>query len=195
MEYFAAPERLVTPTFTVRSYMPGEGPLVNEASASSYEHLRTFMPWARPDPSQESSEDFCRRCRGKYLLNEDFVMGIFSPTGDRLLGGTGFHLRGQSLDQRKADIGMWIRADAAGQGLGTAVLVAMLRWGFDAWPWLRLTWHCDTRNAASARTAEKAGMLLEGTHRSDTFGGSTTERHDIHVFAALHGEWTAPAER
>ena len=44
MEYFAAPERLVTPTFTVRSYMPGEGPLVNAASASSYEHLRTFMP-------------------------------------------------------------------------------------------------------------------------------------------------------
>ncbi len=192
MDYLFAPDRLDTPAFTVRSYEPGDGPLLSEAAVSSYEHLRTFMPWARPTYPVEEAERRCREWCGRYLQATDFVLGIFSPAGDRLLGGTGFHLRDQPLRRGSADIGMWIRADSAGRGLGTQVLLALLTWGFSAWPWVRLTWHCDTRNLASARTAYKAGMLLEGCLRQDEVAADASERRDTYVFAALRGEWTAP---
>lgn len=186
MAYLFAPERYETPEFVLRSYQPGDGPLMNEAVNSSYDHLKTFMIWARPDTPLEESEKLARQWRGKYLLAEDFVIAIVSPSEERLLGSTGFHPH--TYAPEIAEIGMWIRADAAGRGLGTAVLRAMLRWGLTEWPWQRLYWRCDTRNLASIRTAEKAGMRLEGTLRGDMSDSDGIYR-DTHYFGMLRDEW------
>ncbi len=188
MDYLFAPERLETAEFVIRSYQPGDGPLINESVNNSYEHLRTFMPWAHPGVPLDESEERVRRWRGDYLLCKDFILGIFAPGDKRHLGGTGFMLRGASLTKSNAEIGMWIRADAAGQGLGTRVLVALLRWGFTAWPWMRLEWRCDSRNLASARVAEKAGMQKEGCLRADLLLEDDSRR-DTLVFGALRDEW------
>ena len=155
MDYLFAPDRIETPAFTIRSYEPGDGPRLADATNSSYAHLRPFLPWAWSDTTVEGQEHLCRTFRARYLLAEDFVLGIFSPAGDRQLGGCGFHLRGRPVSHGVADIGMWIRADSAGQGLGTAALLTLLAWGFSAWPWQRLTWHCDMRNIASMRRRRK----------------------------------------
>jgi len=187
---FLAPTDLRMDRFHVRPYRAGDGPLLNESVISSYEHLRTFMPWARPDTTPAESERLARTFCGRYWLDQDFGLGIFAPAGERQLGGTGFHLRQGAVAGGVAEIGMWIRPDAAGQGLGTAVLQGLLDWGFSAWPWERLIWRCDTRNTASARTAERAGMRLEGCERRGLLDGSGT-RHDAQVYAALKGEWTA----
>jgi RimJ/RimL family protein N-acetyltransferase len=146
------------------------------------------MPWAKPDYSVEDAEHFCRTSRARYLLAENFTLGIFPPDGRRLLGGCGYHLREGDLSTRNAEIGMWIRGDAAGQGLGTRVLVTLLRWGFDDWPWMRLSWRCDTRNLASARVAAKAGMQQEGLLRSD-FPLEDGTRRDTLIFSAIRHEW------
>jgi RimJ/RimL family protein N-acetyltransferase len=193
VNFFVPPDRIETPSFTIRSYEPGDGALLSEATTSSYEHLRTFMAWATPQQSIDVSERLCRQWRGRYLLAEEFVLGIFSPAGDRLLGGTGFHLRGHDLSDETAEIGMWVRGDAAGQGLGTRALVTMLGWGFAQWPWVRITWLCDTRNLASARTAEKAGMRKEGCLRQSEVAVDSDERRDTFIFAALRDEWGPPA--
>ena len=163
---FFAPEKLMTDIFTIRSYMPGDGALLAEAVNASYEHLKTFMVWAKPHTEVVEMERNVRRWRAQYLLNENFTLGIFSPAGDRLLGSSGFHLREGDLENGAAEVGLWIRVDAAGQGLGTRVLRALLDWGFSAWPWERITWRCDARNIASRRTAEKAGMCYEGCMRA-----------------------------
>ena len=167
MGTFFAPERLETPAFTLRSYFPGDGEAMCEASNASYDHLRTFMAWATKSDSVEACEERARMFRAQFLTNTDFVIGVWSPDGSRLLGGTGFHPRGRAVADGVAEIGMWIRSDTAGAGLGTAVLDAMLRWGFDEWPWERLSWYCDERNTASRRCAERAGMTLEGQLRGD----------------------------
>ena len=83
---------------------------------------------------------------------------------------------------------MWISAAYAGQGLGSRALAALLAWGFSDWPWERLTWHCDTRNVASARVAEKNGLTREGTLRADRFGVDG-QRRDTHIYAILRDEW------
>jgi RimJ/RimL family protein N-acetyltransferase len=190
MKGFIAPEKIETPEFTIRAYQPEDWPVYQATMNISYEHLRTYMAWAKPEISDQEAEINCRTFRGKYLLSEDFIMGIFSPTGDKLLGGTGFHLRGRSIEDCVGEIGMWISGAEAGKGLGTKALNTMLRWGFDEWPWERIFWRCSSQNIASARTAEKAGLIKEATLRGEHILHSTRERHDMLYFGALKGEWT-----
>ncbi|MDF1756630.1 MAG: GNAT family protein [Verrucomicrobiales bacterium] len=188
MDYLIAPECIACDGFILRSYRPGDGGLLSEAVNDSYEHLAPLMPWAKPQQSVEESEKLVREFRARYLLAEDFVIGIFNTDQTRLLGGTGFHLREGPLATKSAEIGMFIRKSEAGKGLGTEALKAMLTWGFDAWPWIRLAWICDSRNKASIRTAEKAGMEKEGLRR-----GQAAEvgdgRRDTVLFGALRDNW------
>jgi RimJ/RimL family protein N-acetyltransferase len=145
------------------------------------------MPWARAEQSVEESEALCRTFAGKYLLNQDFTLGIW--IGDELVGGSGFHLRHGPIDLGNAEIGMWISAARAGSGLGTRALAALLEWGFSsAWPWQRLVWQCDTRNLASARVAEKNGLSREGTFRADALAVDGSRR-DTHLYAILRDQW------
>lgn len=187
---YVAPERLETPEFTVRCYQHGDGGLLSEAVNSSYAHLWPWMPWATAQQTVEESEANARFFMGQYLTNADFRLGIFTPQEDRLLGSTGFHLRHESWDAANAEIGMWIRADAAGKGLGVRVLRAMLQWGFTAWRWQRIAWHCDATNIPSARTAEKAGMRREGCLLSDALTHHGTRR-DTLIYGLLRSEWAA----
>ncbi|MCC7206965.1 MAG: GNAT family N-acetyltransferase [Anaerolineae bacterium] len=183
-----APEEFATPQFTLRGYRPGDGALVNEAVNRSYDHLQRFMIWAQPYTTPDDSERLVRRWHAKYLLDEDYAIGIFAPDGARLLGSTGFHRRNQPPAPAIAEIGMWIRVDEAGKGLGTAALRAMLAWGFSAWPWQRLYWRCDVENTASARTAEKAGMTFEGIVRWNLLDRDNIY-HDARFYGVFRADW------
>lgn len=184
---FVAPERTATGDFVLRSYLPGDGAALQEATVASYAHLKPWMPWATTGQTVEQAERLVRQFRAAYLTSRDFVVAAFDPTGARLIGGTGFHLRGGPLDARQAEVGMWVREGHAGRGLGTAMLREMVRWGFAEWPWLRISWHCNTENVRSRRVAEKSGLRLEGVHRGmfdDVSGG----RRDMAVYAILRDE-------
>jgi len=89
---FVAPTSFSSDGIIVRAYQPGDGPALCAATTSSYQHLRPWMPWATAEDSVEAAEVRCRRFAARYLLNEDFTLGIW--VGDQLAGGTGFHLRG-----------------------------------------------------------------------------------------------------
>ncbi len=190
MDYLIAPERLVTRDFVIRCYTPGDGPLISDAVNTSYEHLARWMPWASLDQSDQTSERFARTARARFLLAEDFTLGIFTTDERVLLGGTGFHLREGGLGTRCAEIGMFIRASAAGRGLGTQALKALLAWGFGDWPWLRLSWLCDARNHASLAVARNAGMRQEGVLRGQA-AHVGDGRRDTVIHAALRDEWSA----
>ncbi len=185
-----APDRHVAAGFVLRSYEPGDGALLTGATDESYEHLRRWMPWAKPHQPVEDSEKLVRQFRARYLLAEDFVIGIFSPDEKRLLGGTGFHLREGPLSSKCAEVGMFIRDGEARKGLGSAVLASMLAWGFTEWPWLRLSWRCDQMNLGSIRVAEKCGLRHEGVLR-----GQIAEvgdgRRDTVCLAITKDDWLA----
>lgn len=189
MDYLAAPDRIATERFVLRSYEAEDGPLLREATTSSYDHLAPWMPWAVRDQTPREAEQLVRSFRGRYLLAQDFVLGIFAPGGEELWGGAGFHLREGGLEVASAEMGMWVRASRAGQGLGTEVLRALLAWGFEEWPWQRLVWRCDAQNHASRRIAEKVGMQAEGVQRSHMLDPRGARR-DTASYAALRGEWT-----
>ncbi len=188
---FIAPLSIMADGLTIRHYTAGDGPALRIATISSYEHLRPWMPWATREQTEEEAESNARRFCARYMLNEDFVLGAWIE--DELVGGTGFHLRSMPLTARSAEIGMWIRGDRAAQGLGTRVLGQMLDWGFTEWGWQRLTWHCDTRNLASAQVARKNGLNLEATLHGDTVDVEG-RRRDAYLFAMLREDWTQRKE-
>jgi RimJ/RimL family protein N-acetyltransferase len=160
---FTAPEEWRDGKLLLRSYRPGDGAELNRATQSSLEHLRPWMPWASPDTAVEDSEAFARRSRARWLLAEEWAVSVWR--GGRLVASSGFMLRGRPLEDGTGEIGMWVRADEAGKGLGTRVLQAMVDWADAAWPFRKLTWLCERRNRASARVAEKCGFRLEGRLR------------------------------
>ena len=104
-DYLVAPERFEGDGFVLRSYRPGDGPALREATNSSYEHLKTFMPWARDDQTDEEAEELARRFRGRWLMAKDFVIALFAPDESELWGGGGFHLREGGLETRNAEMG------------------------------------------------------------------------------------------
>jgi RimJ/RimL family protein N-acetyltransferase len=190
---FTPPTRLVTPDFILRWYQPGDGIHVYQAINSSLEHLGEFLGWANPFETVAAAEQLVRGFHASYLKNEDFLLPIWSPDEQELWGGTGFRLREGGLDSGNAEISMWIRANQAGKGLGTAVLKAMIGWGFTEWGFDRICWRCRVDNHASARTAEKAGMTLEARLRRqhpDHKGGPNV---DTLYYAILKEEWDKSA--
>lgn len=162
-EIFIAPEERRTDRFLLRSYPAGDGPSLCVAAAASYAHLAPWMPWARADRTEEESELLARHMRARYLLSTDFTLAIRSPDDRRLIGGCGYHLREDPLSSRNAEIGLWIHGEGAGRCLGSAVLRELVDWGFTEWPWTRLSWRCDPRNAASRRVAERSGSARRGS--------------------------------
>jgi RimJ/RimL family protein N-acetyltransferase len=188
VSYFFAPERCEGEGFILRSYNVGDGPVLTEAVDESYEHLRPWMPWATPHQSVTDSEGRVRLFRARYLLAEDFVIGIFSVDETRLLGSTGFHLREGPISTGCAELGMFIRASEANRGLGARVLKTLLHWGFSEWPWLRLAWRCDQRNLPSIRLAEKSGLRHEGVLRGQK-AHVGEGRRDTACYALTKQDW------
>ena len=187
-ESFEVPASGKTPGFILRSCRSGDGPARLEATRGSYEHLRPWMPWAKEVETEEESERLVRMFRARWLLSEDFAIAICDLDDRRFLGTCGYHLREGPLSVKIAEMGMWIRVEEAGKGLGTAALRALLEWGFTEWPWERLSWRCDVENVASVRVAEKVGMVREGTLRQQaTLVGEA--RRDTACFAMLKSEW------
>jgi RimJ/RimL family protein N-acetyltransferase len=183
---FFAPEEHRAGDLLLRSWRPGDGQELNRATVSSYEHLREFMAWARPDTSVEESEGYARQSRARWLLGEEWSLGVWR--GDRLVAGSGFMLRGQPLEDGTVEIGMWVRVDEAGRGLGTRVLRAMVDWADADWPIHKLTWQCDSRNLASARVAEKCGFQLEGHLRAHVPSVTGGERRSTLLFGLVGGD-------
>lgn len=178
------PDEIRTDRLLIRRYRLGDGPELARSVAASHDHLAPWMPWAWVHKPEREAELLVREFVGKWLLLQDFILCIRTPDDREQIGSSGFHLRHGPAEDGVAEIGMWIAGDRAGQGLGTHALETLTAWGFSEWPWLRLVWKCDSRNAASRRVAEKAGYTLEGLTRSDAVAVDGSRR-DTSWYARL----------
>ena len=118
--------------------------------------------------------------------DEWFQYAVRSADTRELLGDVAVRL---IADQPNSyEIGFTLRPSAQGNGFATEAVRAMLSHLFGAANAHRVSASCDSRNGASARVLERAGLRQEARHHSaDFFKGEWTT---VDVFALLVAEYS-----
>jgi RimJ/RimL family protein N-acetyltransferase len=151
------------------------------------------MPWAHEEPQPlEAKVDLLRRFRGQFDLGQDFVYGVFAADESEVVGGTGLHSR---VGEGAFEIGYWIRASRAGEGLATEVTAALTRVAFEVCEVDRVEIHCEPGNERSMRIPPKLGYAEEARLRRRLYAPPAAEPRDAVVFTLFRDAYpgTAPA--
>jgi RimJ/RimL family protein N-acetyltransferase len=181
------PYRIETERLVIRCYDPRDAQLLRAAVSSSVDHLLPWMPWARLEPQTvEQTVELLRGFRSQFDRDENYIYGIFTREESELLGGTGFHKRS---NEGAFEIGYWVSAQAAGQGIGTETTAVLTRIGFELCGLDRVDLQVEPDNERSLRIPRKLGFTEEGTLRRrlepHADGGP---RRDSTVFTMLREE-------
>jgi len=157
------PYRIETQRLVLRCWEPRDAALLKEAIDSSLDHLRPWMPWTAHEPqSVEAKAERLRVFRGEFDLDRDYVYGILSRDERLAVGSSGLHTR---HGEGNLEIGYWIRASHARQGLATEAASALVKVAFELAKIERVEIHCHPANVASASVPRKLGFTHEATRR------------------------------
>jgi RimJ/RimL family protein N-acetyltransferase len=181
------PYRIETERLVLRCYSPDDAQLLSDALNSSVDHLKPFMPWADELPqSVDDSRALLRRFRAAFDTNEQFVYGMFAADESELLGGCGLHPR---VGAGGLEIGYWVRASAARQGIATEATGALTRAGFEVCGADRIEIRIDPANVASLGVPQKLGFPEEVRLRRRLPGRPDEPLHDAVVFTLFREDF------
>jgi len=177
--------RIETKRLVIRCWKPEDAAMIQEATATSKEHLLPFMPWAADEPQPvEQKVELMRRFRGLFDRGEDYVYGIFSKDESRALGGTGLHTRPKD---NALEIGYWLHKDFINQGFITETTAALTKVAFELYHVERMEIHCSVENLASAAVPRKLGYVHEATRRR--LGSANGEKTDQMIWTLFADEY------
>ena len=177
--------RIETKRLVIRCWKPEDAAMIQEATATSKEHLLPFMPWAADEPQPvEQKVELMRRFRGLFDRGEDYVYGIFSKDESRALGGTGLHTRPKD---NALEIGYWLHKDFINQGFITETTAALTKVAFELYHVERMEIHCSVENLASAAVPRKLGYVHEATRRR--LGFANGEKTDQMIWTLFADEY------
>ncbi|HET9976276.1 MAG TPA: GNAT family N-acetyltransferase [Burkholderiaceae bacterium] len=91
---------------------------------------------------------------------------IVAERGGEVVGNAGVHPPPHLRRRHAAGIGMAVAKHAQGQGVGTALMAAIVDWADNWAQLLRLELTVYTDNAAAQALYRKFGFEIEGTHRA-----------------------------
>ena len=150
-----APVPLQVGEYVVRKYELSDAQALVDAVTESHEHLEPWMPWIKFEPqSVVQREVLISTWSEAWDDRAEFVMGIF--LGDRVIGGTGLHLRG---DINTVDIGYWIHVDFVARGIATQVADALTSTAFSLWEEIdTVVIIHDEANVASGKVPARLGF-------------------------------------
>lgn len=177
--------RIETKRLVIRCWKPEDAAMIQEATATSKEHLLPFMPWAAAEPQTiEQKVELTRRFRGLFDRGEDYVYGIFDQGESRALGGTGLHTRPKD---NALEIGYWLHKDFINQGFITETTASLTKVAFELYYVERMEIHCSVENLASAAVPRKLGYVHEATRRR--LGFANGEKTDQMIWTLFADEY------
>ena len=118
--------------------------------------MTRFLSW-EAHASPEAFAESWRPWAEQAAAGTDAHIVVRTPGGE-FVGAAGIHFR----DAAEPDIGLWIKAEAWGQGYGGEIVAAVIRWlaqrlGIEA-----VRYPVVEGNAASRRIAERLGGVQVG---------------------------------
>lgn len=183
---YPVPYIIRTPRLVLRCLRLHDLPKMDEAIGKNIEHLRPTMPWAAKEPLADAERAaVIEKARERYVGGIDFMMGIFDPGEERMIGGTGLHPRGR---KDFLEIGYWIREEECRKGYAKEVATALTVVALGMIKVPRLEIRCDVRNIGSSRVPMGLGFTLEGTLRQNV-RNPLGEMCDVEVWALLEREF------
>lgn len=136
-----------------------------------------------PHPYEDGmAEAWIATHSGAFERRESVVLAITHPT-DGIVGALNLRLE---MQHERAEIGYWIGVPFWGRGYATEAVREGLRYGFLELGLHRIYATHMTRNPASGRVMQKAGMRHEGRHREHVVVKGRHE--DIEVYGILGTE-------
>jgi RimJ/RimL family protein N-acetyltransferase len=129
-----------------------------------------MMGWSRfrPDHTQSMAsleQDYERELKGESPTKRTFV--IVQKAGGRALGWCS--IRWYRPWQTTADIGMVLRKESRGKGIGTEVTGLLTALAFDQYNMHKVELFTRTDNFAMIRAAQKNGFKVEGKIRESLY--------------------------
>ena len=110
--------------------------------------------------SEDDSKEFVATCIAKTSADPilEYQLAVILNDTDMLIGGCG--LKRDDASDDSASLGYAINPDFQSRGFATEIANALIRFGFNELGLAIVIAECDTRNTASSRVMEKAGMKM-----------------------------------
>ena len=170
------------PRVRIRPYRVDDAPALLEAAHESVPEVQPWMPWCHSALSLEDTRAWLELQVPAFRNGETYEFAIVSGEGG-YLGGCGVNQIDK--DNRRANLGYWVRSAATRRGAATAAVGLIREWAFRHTDLVRLEIVIACGNAASHRVAEKAGAFREGTLRRRLLLHGV--HHDATIFSLVRG--------
>jgi RimJ/RimL family protein N-acetyltransferase len=163
----------------LREIIPADVAMAIELSTDPYMPVIGTLP---ANATQQQAREWIERQRPPLITErQGMSFAIADRATDRALGQIGLWLA--ELPHGRANAGYSVVPSARGRGIATAALIALTKFAWTIPGLHRVQLHIEPGNAASVRTAERAGYQREGLLRSyQAIGG---ERRDMLLHAAI----------
>lgn len=153
------PSYLMTPRMKMRPPMKGDGAIVAEAIAESWDNLHQWLDWAK-DRNSDSDPEKCEKQNGerieKFLSREELAFHCFEKETDKFIGMAGLGNINWSIGKFTA--WYWIRLSEQNKGYATEAVTALLIYAFRTLGARGVGLGHKIQNHASHRVIEKLGF-------------------------------------
>ena len=151
----------------LRRVRPSDAESIFEAVNESVVEVSPWMPWCSLDYSLEKSKSWCETRDEAWKKGTEYDFVIIDKPNNFLLGVCG--LNHINVEEKFANLGYWVRTKKTKQGIATAVVPMIVKFGFDNLNLHRMEMVIAVGNLPSQRVAEKAGAFREGLLRQRLF--------------------------
>ena len=148
----------------IRRFRPEDVPLLFAAVRESINELSTSLTWCQVGCSIEQSAAFVSACDTDWEKGERYTFMIFDIKDHTFLGSVG--LNHINRTHGFANLDYWVRSSRTHQGIASAAVRLLSRFGLHELGFNRIEIIAGTRNRPSQRVAEKAGAKREGILRN-----------------------------
>lgn len=151
----------------LRRVRPSDAESLFEAVNESITEVSPWMPWCNSDYSLEESQSWCESREEVWKKGTEYDFVIMDKRNNFPLGVCG--LNHINVEERFANLGYWVRTKRTRQGIATAAVPMIVKFGFDTLNLHRIEIVVAKGNLPSQRVAEKTGALREGLMRQRLF--------------------------
>ncbi|MGH7272006.1 MAG: GNAT family N-acetyltransferase [Polyangiaceae bacterium] len=154
---------LDTPRLTLCPVEPSDATDLWNAVETSRSHLEKWLPWVPFNTDLDASWRYCEASANDWDHARALRFSIRDRAARRFLGVVG--LESLAHLHKSADLGYWLRADAAQRGYMTEAARSIVGWAFRRLSVHRIRVAAATDNLASLGVLRKLGFKYEGSAR------------------------------